>query len=261
MEKITAARIKRGLINGAYFTVVFLLAFGIAAQALVRRVNGYESTQAPLLFSVEKENVILSNAVAGRIDNVAVSTGQHVNKGDLLVSIVDDATTQRMIALENLAKDNISAQTELATLQAQAGDYEIHAPRDGVIYQISAAEGSFLTASSPVLTMFADSNVKITSMVNQEQYAQIQQNKEMDVYSPRLQQIYKIDFVGVGRVQPATANEESKFEMQFRFADDNDGAAFIEGEQLEAVAKSSNNDAVKPSMILANLWNRVMQHK
>ncbi len=258
MVEATSVKIKRRLTNGVYFFIIFLFAFSIAAQALVRRVNGYEASQVPLLFSIKKENIILSNAVAGRIENIAVTTGEHVHQGDLLVTIVDDSRNQRIAALRRLAKDNISAETELATLNAQSNEYKIHAPRDGVIYHISAAGGSYLTANSPLLTMFADSNVEITSMMNQKQYAKVQGNKEMEVYSPRLKQIYKIIFVGVGRVKPATNNEESKFEMQFRFKNNEEGAAFIEGEQLEAVAKYNSDNAMKPSVVLANMIGTIV---
>ncbi|MDP1620196.1 MAG: HlyD family efflux transporter periplasmic adaptor subunit [bacterium] len=259
MPRTIFAEIKQWLINSAYFVAVFVLAFGIATQALVRRVNGYEATKKPLFFSINKENIILSNSVAGRIENVAVSTGEHVHKGDLLVSIVDDSMTQRIIALKGLANNNISAETELETLKSRVGEYEIRAPRDGVIYYISAAEGSYLNASSPILTMFADSNVKIMGMVNQEQYTKIQQNKEIDVYSPRFEQVYKIIFTGVGRVQAATNSEESKFEIQFRFADEENGAAFIEGEQLEMIARNDTDDAaLKPSFRIAKLWNNMI---
>ncbi len=45
---------KSYLFNGLYFAVILIAAFGIATQALARKVNTYEMTKKPLFFSVEK---------------------------------------------------------------------------------------------------------------------------------------------------------------------------------------------------------------
>lgn len=249
---------KKFFINGLYFTVVLVVALGIATQALARKVNTYEMTKKPLFFSVEKEKIVISNAVTGRVDTVAVNTGQHVKKGDLLVRLVDDSLGQRMSSLEALAEENLSAKTELSSLQAKASDYEMVAPRDGVVYQIQSAEGSYLTMNSPVIILFADSNVKVSGTINQEQYTEIQKNKDLDVYNPRFEQIYKISFEGIGRVQPATSVEESRYEVKFRFSDSNEGAAFIDGEGLEVVSKNTDDEATRPSLRVARLWNSLI---
>ena len=249
---------RKNVLNIFYFTAVFLIALALSTQALARRVNTYESTKKPLLFSVEKERVILSNSVTGRVDTVAVVTGQHVRKGDLLVQLADDSIEGRIQSLESVAEENLSAKTELALLRAKLSDYQILAPRDGVIYQIQAAEGSYLTMNSPVLILFADSNVKITGTVNQEQYAEIQTSKDMDVYSPRFEQIYKISFEGVGRVQSSIGSEE-RYEVKFHFSDPNEGAAFIDGEGLEVMSKNNGDEeAVRPSVRVKNLWNTLI---
>lgn len=254
-------KVKAFFLNGLYFSIVLVVAIGIATQALARRVNTYEATKQPLFFSVEKERVIISNSVTGRVDTVAVTTGQHVHKGDLLVRLADDSLDQRLSSLELLAEENLSAKTELELLKAKASEYEIRATRDGVVYQIQAAEGSYLTMNSPLLILFADSNVKVTGMVNQPQYAEIQKNKDVDVFSPRFEQVYRISFEGVGRVQPATNFEESKYEIKFRFTNIDEGAAFIDGEGLEVVAKDTRDDAIRPSVRIANLWNSLILGK
>jgi multidrug resistance efflux pump len=249
---------KKILANGVYFTLVLVVALGIATQALARRVNSYEATKKPLFFSVEKERVVISNSVTGRVDVVAVTTGQHVQKGDLLVQLADDSLKQRMNSLESLAGENLSAKTELELLKAKSSEYEIHATRDGVVYQIQAAEGSYLTMNSSLLILFADSNVKVSGMVNQAQYTEIQKNKDMDVFNPRFEQVYKVSFEGVGRVQPATNAEESKYEVKFRFSNPDEGAAFIDGEGLEVVSKDNNDEAIRPSLRLTKLWNSMI---
>lgn len=259
----TASRrpIKPLIVNTLYFSFVFLAAFAIATQALARRVNTYEATRKPIFFAVEKEKVAVSNSVTGRVETVAVTTGQHVRKGDLLLRLVDDGLIDRVNTLKDLAEDNLSAKTELALLEAKKSEYEIHATRDGVVYQIQAAEGSYLTTNSPVIVLFADSNVKLSGMVSQEQYAEIQKNKDMNIYSSRFEQIYHITFEGVGRVQPANAYEDSRYEVKFRFADKDEGAAFIDGESLEVVSKESGEGGFRPLTRVANLWNALILGK
>lgn len=248
-------------VNTFYFVAVFALALAIASQALARRVNTYEITKQPLLFSVSKEKVVISNAVTGRVDEVPVTIGQHVRKGDLLVRLSDDTLAKRLDTLRNVSEDNLSARTELELLQTQTQAYEIRAPRDGVIYQIDVAEGSYLNSSTAVLTLFADTNVKLVGSVSPTQYAEIQKNKDLDVYADRFEQVYKVTFQGVGRVVPGNRYDESKYEVQFRFADDEDGAAFIEGETLEVVSPNQDNQASRPSLRLTRLWNKLMGQK
>ncbi|MCA9365198.1 MAG: HlyD family efflux transporter periplasmic adaptor subunit [Candidatus Moranbacteria bacterium] len=249
--------VKKSILNGIYFLVVFSVAFVIATQALSRRVNSYEATQTPLFFSVEKERVVLSNSVTGRVDSIEVLTGQHVREGDLLVRLVDDSLAERVETLESLSEENLSARTELALLKAKESSYEIRAPRDGVVYEVQAAEGSYLSTNSPVVILFADDNVKIFGTVNRAQYADIQSDKDVDVYNSRFEQVYKISFEGVGRVQSSTGLEE-RYEINFRFSDSNDGAAFIDGEGLEVISKNTDGEATRPSERVRDLWNKLI---
>ncbi len=250
-------RWKSAVLNGIYFGVVLLISFGIATQALARKVNTYDATKTPLLFSVEKERVLVSNSVAGRVDELPVVAGQHVHKGDLLVRLVDDGLRQRMDSLRSLAGENLSARTELALLEARIPDYEIRATRDGVIYQIQASEGSYLMMNSSVLVLFADNNVRVSGTVNKEQYAEIQKNRDLNVYSQRFEQIYGISFEGVGRVQ-TTAESGERYEVRFRFQDPDEGAAFIDGESLEVVSNDTRDQAVLPATRVANLWDKLI---
>lgn len=250
--------IKQFFINSLYFGAVAVIALAISTQALARKVNTYEVTKKPIFFSIEKERIALSNSVTGRVDSVLVTTGQHVNKGDLLMKLVDDSLEPRKQSLRELSEENLSAKTELATLEAKSVDYEIRAPRDGVVYQIQSAEGSYLTMNSPIIVLFADNNVKVVGTVNQEQYTEIQKSKDLDVYSPRFEQIYKISFEGVGRVQPATSVEEGKYEVKFRFSDLNEGAAFIDGEGLNVVSKNTDGEAVRPALRITRMWNKLI---
>ncbi|TXH00996.1 MAG: HlyD family secretion protein [Candidatus Moraniibacteriota bacterium] len=244
--------------NLLYFTVVFIVAVLIATQGISRKVNTYKATEQPIFFSVEKERISIANSVTGRVDLVMVATGDHVNKGDLLVKLVDDSLSQKILSLTELAEENISARTELELLKARASEYEIRAPRDGVVYQLHTAEGSYLTMNAPVLTLFADNNVKLVGELDQEQYVDIQKAKDIEVFSSRFEQVYKISFEGVGRVKSGIAPDDAKYEVRFKFFDADEGAAFIDGEALEVVSTTSADHGLRPSERVAKIWNSLI---
>lgn len=254
--------ITKYFLNTAYFVGVLLIALAISTQALARRVNTYEATRKPLFFSVEKEQVEVTNSVTGRVDYVAVTTGQHVSKGDLLVRLVDDSLSQRIASLESFAETNLSAKTELEVLKARLSEYEIRAARDGVIYSIDAVEGSYLNSNSSILTLFADSNVKVVGILDQSQYAEIQNNRQLDVYSPRFEQVYNISFEGVGRVvDPKEGSNSANYEVKFKFTDPNEGPAFIDGERLEVISGNGDEEVMHPSMKITKMWNTLILGK
>ncbi|MFA9262464.1 MAG: HlyD family efflux transporter periplasmic adaptor subunit [Undibacterium sp.] len=254
--------ITKYLLNAAYFVGVLLIALIISTQALARRVNTYEATKKPLFFSVEKEQVEVTNSITGRVDYVAVTTGQHVSKGDLLVRLVDDTLGQKLNSLESFAESNLSAKTELEVLKAKSSEYEIRAARDGVIYRIDAVEGSYLNTNSSILTLFADSNVKVVGILDQAQYAEIQNNRSLDVYSPRFEQVYNVSFEGVGRVvEPTEGSKDANYEVKFKFTDSNEGPAFIDGERLEVISSNGDEEVMHPSMKLTKMWNTLILGK
>lgn len=243
------------LLNFLYFTVVVIAAFSVSSLALARQVNTYQATKQPILFTVDKEDIVIATAVSGRIEEVLVHSGQHVKKDDLLVKISDESLTAKLDTLESVADENLSARTEANLLKSQQTLYEIRAPRDGVVYKIHAGEGAYLNTNTEIATLFADSNVKITGLVYTDQYAKIQKSKNVDLYSPRFQQIYSVTLEGVGRVIPATQYEGSRYELQFRFTDANEGAAFIEGEGLEVLNTVQADTAIRPAERLTQFWN------
>ena len=248
---------KNFLINTLYFGIILCIASVVATQAIARKVNTYNSTQSPFFLTVDKEELILSNSVTGRVDQVFVQAGDHVKKDDLIVRLVDDSLRNRLESLESVAEDNLSAKTELALLRAREQEYVIKAPRDGVIYSIDAAEGSYLNVSYPIATLFLDQDVKLAGTLDKRQYTRIQKERELNVFSPRLEQVFRVSFNGVGKVLTSESSNESKYETFFRFSDEEEGLAFIEGESLEVISNDSSADeeGKRPGTRLANFWN------
>jgi multidrug efflux pump subunit AcrA (membrane-fusion protein) len=242
-------------IDAIYFIVVFVVALSLSTLALTRRLNSYEASQSPLLLHIEKDEIVITNSVSGRVDKVLVSPGQHIKKGDLLVQLNDEITDAKLSTLDEIAKDNTSARTEAMLLRAQSPQFELRAPRDGVVYKVSVVEGSYLSGNTPVVTMFSDSNVKLLGTVSPEQYVDLQKEKKLDAFSSRREQIYSVKLEGVSRVLPPTQDSASKYELYFNFINPDDATAFIQGENLDVVAKSRDGDSLKPGYLIAKFWN------
>src|SRR5258708_37764070 len=136
--KTVPQKLGRFLLNSFYFLAVFGVALAISTLALTRRLNSFESTQTPLLLRVDKEEIVMSNSVVGRVNKVYVKAGQHVKKGELLVSLADDASQAKINTLQQFAKDNLSARTDASALIAQETQFEVRAPRDAIVYKVDA---------------------------------------------------------------------------------------------------------------------------
>lgn len=255
MKSSNFGRLRLTIVNTIYFVIIFIVALSIATLSLTRKINSYHMTKQTLVLNVKKPEVVISNSVEGKVDSLQVDAGQHVRKGDTLVKLTNDAITQKLETLEELGNSNLSAQTEAKVLQAQIPQFEIKAPRDGIVYQINIAEGAYLNHSTPMMILFADDDIKLTGLVNNEQYTQVQKDKTLDLYSPRFGQIFSVTLEGAGRVIPATTYSESKYELQFRFSDPNEGASFIQGEGLEVISQTRNDMAKNPAERIAEFWN------
>ncbi len=241
------------LLNGLYFFIVFVFALAFSTLALVRKVNSYDSTRGPLILHVDKEDIDISNYAPGKVESINVKTGQHIEKGQLILQMSDDATEAKISTLEKVSKENVSARTEVLLLKAQSSQYDIRAPRDGIVYRIDAVEGSYLNPNSSIAKLFADGDIKLTAIVDTRQYTDIQKIKIFEVYSPRLEQTYSVIVEGIGRViGPGISNKSSLYEVHFKFVNPEDGISFIEGEDLEVIAK--NND-LSPANMLKKFWN------
>lgn len=254
-------KIRLHLLNSLYFFVVFLVSLGFTTLSLARRVNYFESTKQPLLINIDKEDISVTNTVSGQISEILVEEGEHVSEGEVLLVLNDQNTQARIESLEEFEEDNLSARTEVNLLRAQTEQLEIRAPRDGVVYKISVGEGANINLNTELMVLFADSKLRLTGLVSPDQYAEIQNNRVLTAYSSRLEQVYEVEFEGVGRVYPATQHESSKYELVLRFINENEGSAFIEGESLEVISLRQDEEIERPSYQVARFWNQFIMGK
>jgi multidrug resistance efflux pump len=250
-----SSRFKPIIFNALYLAIVFITSLALATLALTRKINSYAVTNEHLFLNIDKEEILVSNSVTGQVEKVMVQSGDHVKKGDLLINMVDDVMQAKINSLDRVANDNLSAKTESDLLKAEIPQLQIRAPRDGVVYKVNVGEGAYLNRNTELINMYADSDVKLTGLVNEVQFDEIQKNKEIEVYSPRFEQMYTITFTGVGRVKDSTPVMGIQYEVEFLFNDPEEGVAFVPNEKLEVVSLKKQDDVKRPADVIAKFWN------
>ncbi len=265
--KISLSAIQKYLVNSLYLIVVFVVVFFVATQALVRKINTYTLTESILFLTVDKPDVSIATTIPGKVSEILVKSGDHVNEGDILVRLTDEANEERIRVLRGVAAQNLSANTELQLLRARTEEYEIKAPRDGIVYEVLVAKGSFLQNGTPIASLFADDEIRLVGSIRPDQYPLIEKNRGITVFSPRLGQAYTVLFQGVGKIKEEapfiTAEgtevvKEEKYEISFVMKDESEGISFIEGERLEVIPSDRNQDEVKPVSRLVKIWNSLI---
>ena len=138
---------------------------------------------------IANETVTLSPEVAGRVERINFKEGQRVKKGQLLIRLNDDELLAELDKLnftkklnedieyrqkQLLAREAISKEeyeTSLTTLnttladirvkQVQLQKHQIRAPFDGIIGLRSVSEGSFVSPSDDLVTLYSINPIKI----------------------------------------------------------------------------------------------------
>jgi membrane fusion protein (multidrug efflux system) len=147
------------------------------------------------------EAVELRSEVSGRIRNISFTEGNRVNKGDLLVKIVDDdlqAQLKKLTLQESLSKEDVQRKTKLLELdaisqeefdqgqnqllviqaeiqliKAQIEKTEIRAPFEGLIGLRYVSPGGYLSPSMLITNLLDVDPVKIEFSVPEKYLGQI----------------------------------------------------------------------------------------
>lgn len=272
MAKLQTPSIKSFLTNSAYLVVVFVFAFAIATQALMHKINNYELNKSLLFLTVKKERVDVSTSVPGRIEEIMVRPGMHVKTGEIVARLKDESRNFKIAALRDVADQNLSARTELELLLAQEEEYDIRAPRDGVVDHVFSSKGTSAIEGAVILSLYADEDMQLVGNIRPEQYNLIDKHRGISVFNPRLGQAFTASFQGItgvrddllpdGTKAPAqTADSQAKnelYEIRFALNEKEEGASFIEGEKLEIISENIDIEQQKPLYRLARLWNSLI---
>ncbi len=164
-----------------------------------------------------RRGVSLSTEQSGEITAIAVSSGEQVKAGDLLLTLndkVEQASRERQIANLKLARllyerdaklvtqksipqsqydrsraDLDSAVAQLAETEAQLENKRIHAPFDGTVGIIKVKSGDYVTPGTPVTTLQDLSDLEVDFTLPARHYPALRPgqavNVQVDAYPDR----------------------------------------------------------------------------
>ncbi len=266
-KKNSNTRLKENIVNGIIFTLVFVVAILFTTQALARKINSYQTMNNSISFVVKKQKVNVVSAINGRIKEIKVTPGEHVNKGDLLLSLDMSEYNRKVEVLKAMSDSNLSAKTELNTLLTQKDYFNIYAPQDGVVSEISVTKGSYIPGGTSVVTLFSDYDAQVIAYATPVQYEEVQNKEKIRVYSDRLKQAFELKLNGIGKMTTDyetfdnTSPKLSKYELVFSFTNPDDGAVFIEQESLHFINIVDDKQIKRPSERIKRMWNALILGK
>ncbi len=271
MSQSTNRSIKTVVVNGLYLGAAFLFAFMIATQALMHKINNYELNKSLIFLTVKKERVDVSTTVAGRIEEILVRQGSSVKEGEIVARLKDEGRELKIAALRPVAGANLSARTELELLLAQEDEFEIRAPRSGVVERVYSTKGTSVIEGSVLLTVYANDDLELVGTIRPEQYNLIDKHRSISVFNPRLGQAFTASFQGItgvrddllpdgtsAPVQNDAVKKNEMYEIRFSLNEEEEGGSFIEGEKLEVISENADVEQLKPLYRLARMWNSLI---
>lgn len=264
---------KTVFLNGLSVAVVFLFAFGIATQALMHKINNYELNKSLVFLSVKKERVNISTSVPGKLEEILVRQGDHVLEGQTVARINDEGRTAKIAALKEVSWENLSARTELELLISQEDEYEIRAPRNGVVERVLVTKGTSAIGGATLVVLFADDNLELVGSIRPDQYTLIDKHRSVSIFNPRLGQAFTASFQGISGIRDdllpdgtpmsptqvqADQTKNQMYEIRFSLNEKEEGSSFLDGEKLEIISEDVDVEQQKPLYRLAKLWNSLI---
>mgnify|MGYP000848334927 CR=1 FL=1 len=248
---------RKTILNTIYLVVVFIAVFAVAGLSLARKTNSLRLNANQFSLTINKDELIVSNAVAGTVEEVMVNSGQSIKEGDVLVRLRDELLESRLSTLSQFSSENLSAQTEAEVLKNNVKLLEIRAPRDGVVDSINVSVGSNLAQNSKVAVIFADKDVKLKTVLPAHRLSEIEHAKSFEALSTRLGLTYTVRYIGISKVDGVNPGGELNYELLFGFVDEGEGSAFLNGEILD-VKWVENTTAKRPADTLTDFWNKLI---
>lgn len=154
---------------------------GQEARVAVNREGGLvQAVTNPLTEWGEQRTVELE--VAGTLERLLVSSGDWVEKGQLIAVLSNDELALQI--------KNQELKAEQARLEAEG--HNLYAPIDGTILTINVAEGEEILSKSSILTMADISTMKINLAIDELDIYKLKPGQQANVFSEALPgQVFK----------------------------------------------------------------------
>lgn len=273
MSQFSGAEVKKIVVNGLIVVLVFGFAFFVATQALMHKINNYELNKSLLFLTVKKEQVQVSTTVSGRVEELLVRPGDHVDEGQVVARLRDEGREFKIEALRDVASENLSARTELELLLSQTDEYSVRAPRAGVVERLAVTKGTTVIGGGTIITLFADDNIQLVGNIRPDQYNLIDKHRSVTIFSQRLGQAFTASFQGItevrddllpdGTIAPQVAGTPTTpqiemYEVLFALNEQEESNSFIQGERIEILSENVKIEQLKPIYRLARIWNSLI---
>lgn len=241
-------------INVLFITTVVVVAVIISTVALTKKIEkDREQYSNDLKGTIIKQEVPILASSRGVVKKIHVRVGQEVKKNDLLVEMENPVLAGKIKALEEY-KDNLSAQTEARVAQEEMKGLKLYAPTNGVVTELTVAEGSPVDALGKIITMYSNDNILVLADLNDDQYSIIQQSGETNAYSKRLNQNFTIQPDILQPDQKLDKYNEKKIGLYFRFKDKQESQSLLHNEDVELNINGPSTEVQKPIDYIVNFW-------
>ncbi|MGM0478357.1 MAG: efflux RND transporter periplasmic adaptor subunit [Bacteroidota bacterium] len=176
---------------------------------------------------VSSDRTVMINAEAnGMLDEMKVSEGQKVSKGQILAEIdteiltsnIQELKTQLEFAeynydkqkelfdrgvgteyeLEQASNQVKSLQKQLKTLKTQRSKAIVRAPFSGVVDEIMTHEGEMTSMQTPLLRLVNNSQVEVGADISEHYYTRVQRGTNARAYFPTLNDTLALKITSVG---------------------------------------------------------------
>lgn len=192
-----------------------------------------------------EKNVVISAESMGTIEQVPVSEGQKVNRGQLLVGVnadvlrnnISEVRTQLDLATavferqKNLWDQKIgtevqylqskankeSLENRLSVLQSQLAQAQARAPFAGTVEEVMVRVGESASPGKPLVRLVSLQDMYIKANVSESFVGAFKKGDKVDVYFPSLDKTYATTITAVGQV--INPNNRT-FTLEARLPDD-----------------------------------------
>lgn len=117
----------------------------------------------------DQRDVIVGTA--GKVTSISIKDGDHVNKGDLLLTL-ESSSIDRQISSQQNSIERISS--EISEKYDLLDDYAVYSPISGVVTSVNVAEGEQVGNNNTLFTITDLNNLEIVIPVDELQINEIQ---------------------------------------------------------------------------------------
>jgi hypothetical protein len=205
------------LLNSIILFAIIFLTIAITVYSLNKKEIKVIQAIHPLKGTVSKEVVRVGSDSVGVVKEIPAENGDIIHKGDTIAVIVPELTHSTTSKSKQLSIDD---------------EIPVVSPSNGVITEINAQVGSPAASIYPLITLYSNDTIRMTSSLSDDEYKKIQHMKHILAYSERLSQGFEVtpDFLNPTMNQNDLGQQQMS--LTFKFVDSKEASSLLDGEKL-----------------------------